>query len=91
MRSPTEISITIDTEFSLAGAFEEGKYYQPVSERTVLCQVNGKEQGLGFLLKTFDKYDISASFFIETANHYFFGDEPMQNIARRIIAAGQDV
>ncbi len=87
----TEISITIDTEFSITGAFKNPDLYRPVAEPVVLCEVDGKEHGLGFLLETFEKYNISASFFIECANYFYFGDEPMQSIVRRIQAAGKDV
>ncbi len=86
----TEISITIDTEFTIAGAFENPDHYKPVAEPAVLCEVNGKEHGLSFLLETFDKYDISASFFVECANYFYFGDEPMRSIVQRIQTAGQD-
>jgi len=91
MIEPTEVTITIDTEFSIAGAFDENQNYKPVSEKAVLCDVEGREHGLGFLLDNFDKYNISASFFIECANYYYFGDDPMAPIVKRIQKAGQDV
>lgn len=91
MSNPLEICITIDTEFSIAGAFENPKKYKPIAEPAVLCEVNGREHGLGFLLETFQKYNISASFFVECANYFYFGDEPMQSIMKRIQSAGQDV
>ncbi|VAV94394.1 hypothetical protein MNBD_ALPHA02-1818 [hydrothermal vent metagenome] len=91
MSGRTEINITIDTEFTIAGAFENPDQYRPIAEPAVLCEVDGKEQGLGFLLETFEKYDISASFFIECANYFYFGDEPMRSIVQRIQAMGQDV
>lgn len=86
----TQISITIDTEFTIAGAFENPDRYKPIAEPAVLCEVKGKEQGLGFLLETFDRFNISASFFIECANYFYFGDQPMKSIVQRIQAAGQD-
>ncbi|WP_339861137.1 hypothetical protein [Paremcibacter congregatus] len=91
MQKPTEITITIDTEFSIAGAFENPRKYTPVAAPAVACMVNGKEHGLGFLLETFEKYNISASFFVECANYFYFGDEPMQGFVERILMAGQDV
>lgn len=86
----TQISITIDTEFTIAGAFENPDRYKPIAEPAVLCEVKGKEQGLGFLLETFDRFNISASFFVECANYFYFGDQPMKSIVQRIQAAGQD-
>lgn len=91
MSNRTEVSITIDTEFSIAGAFDGTGRYRPVGAPAVECAVDGREQGLGFLLDIFEKYGIASTFFVECANYYYFGDEPMQGIARRIQAAGQDV
>ena len=88
---PTQICITTDTEFSIAGHFKCPEQYFPVAEPAVYGEVDGREEALGFMLETFDRYDISSSFFIECANYYYFGDEPMQGITQRILSAGQDV
>lgn len=53
--------------------------------------MNGKEESLGFLLDTFDRYNITASFFVECANYFYFGDEPMQSVVSRLQAARQDI
>jgi hypothetical protein len=89
--APTEVCITVDTEFSIGGAFENPLVYKPVGPQRVLCEVEGKEEGLGFLLHTFAEYGISATFFVEALNHCYFGDAPMQEVAQRILAASQDV
>ena len=88
---PTQICISIDTEFSIAGHIDNPTTYQPVAEPAVYGVVNGKEESLGFLLETFDRYDITASFFVECANYFFFGDEPMQSVINRLQAADQDI
>jgi len=90
-QKPTEICITIDTEFSMAGHIELPETYQPVAAPVVYGSVDGKEQALGFLLETFDRYNIVASFFVECANYYFFGDQPMLEVINRLKAAGQDI
>lgn len=89
--APTEVCITVDTEFSIGGAFENPAAYKPIGPQRVLCEVEGKEQGLGFLLDTFAEYGISATFFVEALNHCYFGDAPMRDLAQRILAASQDV
>ncbi len=88
---PTQISISIDTEFSIAGHFEDPQRNRPVAEPAVYGLVDGREEALGFMLETFDRHDIRASFFVECANYCFFGDEPMQGVIRRLQAAGQDI
>jgi peptidoglycan/xylan/chitin deacetylase (PgdA/CDA1 family) len=89
-RSPLEVCITIDTEFSIGGNFEDPAL-TPVAEPMVLGSVGGKEQGLGFLLDSFAEFGVRATFFVETLQTAYFGDEPMGGIARRIATAGHDV
>jgi hypothetical protein len=89
--SPTQICITIDTEFSIAGHFQSPDKYQPVSDKMVYGEINGREEALGFLLDTFKRYQIDASFFVECANYFYFGDEPMQTVVNRVKSAQQDI
>ncbi|MBT7583611.1 MAG: hypothetical protein HN572_11645 [Kordiimonadaceae bacterium] len=86
MPKPLEVTITVGTSFSIGGAFENPDKFKPIAERSVLCDGNG----LDFMLDTFDQYKTNASFFIECANHYYFGDGPMKSIVDKIQAHGQD-
>ena len=90
-QNPTQICISIDTEFSIAGHFEHPELYRPVAGPAVYGFVDGKEESLGFLLETFDRYNISASFFVECANYFYFGDGPMQGVINQLKAARQDI
>jgi hypothetical protein len=87
---PTEVCITVDTEFSIGGNFENPQL-SPIAEPIVLGRANGSEHGLGFLLDAFSEFGMRATFFVEALQTTYFGDEPMGGIARRIIQAGQDV
>jgi hypothetical protein len=87
----TKVAITFDTEFSIAGAFADPANRKPVGPQCVLCEVNGKSHGLGFILDTLATSGVRATFFVEVFNSYYFGDEPMHGLASRIKAAGQDV
>ncbi len=86
----TRVCITIDTEFSIAGAFSDAARL-PVAEPLVWCNVNGRSEGLGFMLDTFQQYAVRASFFVETVQRYYFQHDPMGPIARRIHDAGHEV
>lgn len=90
-QKPTQICITIDTEFSIAGHFDDPEQYKPIAEPMVYGRVNGREEALGFLLETFNRYQIRATFFVECANYFYFGDEPMQTVVHRLQAATQDI
>lgn len=86
----TRVCITIDTEFSIAGAFSD-RTKQPVAEPLVWCDVDGHSEGLGFMLETFHQHRVEATFFVETLHRHFFKHDPMAGIAQRIHAAGHDV
>ena len=87
----TEVCITIDTEFSIGGAFADPVRRRPIGEENVTCPADGHENGLGFLLDTFRDHGIAATFFTETLQSAYFGDAPMGRMVERILRAGQDV
>jgi hypothetical protein len=88
-REPIEVCITVDTEFSIGGNFENPAL-APIAEPIVLGQIGDKEEGLGFLLDSFAEFGVQATFFVEALQTAYFGDEPMGSIARRIAEAGHD-
>ncbi|WP_019623905.1 polysaccharide deacetylase family protein [Thioalkalivibrio thiocyanoxidans] len=87
----TRVHLTVDTEFSIAGAFREPQTHQPVGPPSVYCHRNGRSEGLGYLLDTLDRYAIRATFFVETLNTIYFGDEPMGEIAHEIAGRAHDI
>jgi len=89
--SRTEVCITIDTEFGIAGAFGSAERGGPIADPLVYGRVRDEEEGLGFLLDCFRRYGVAATFFVETLNTVYFGPEPMGRVVRRILDAGQDV
>lgn len=88
-REPTEVCITVDTEFSIGGNFYNPELL-PVAEPMVLGSVDGTEHALGFLMDSFSEFGVQATFFVEALQTAYFGDEPMGGIARRIVTAGHD-
>jgi hypothetical protein len=87
----TEVCITIDTEFSIAGAFQRPQRFVPIGEEIVHCSADGRDEGLGFILETLGRFGASATFFIEALQIFYFGDAPMGRIAERIAGAGHDL
>jgi len=76
----TDVCLTFDVEFTIGGAFSDPANKQPVSERSVFCDVDGESQGLGFILNTLSKHKLTATFFVEALNFHYFGDSPMSGI-----------
>ena len=87
----TRVLLTIDTEFSVGGAFLAPATREPIGAQHVLAEIAGRSEGLGFLLDTFDRHGVRATFFTETLHTAYFGDEPMGQLAQRIAAAGHDL
>lgn len=86
----TQVAITVDTEFSIAGAFRD-MTVSPVAEERVWCVSDDKSHGLGFMLDCFAQYGITATFFVEVLNRHYFRRDPMRGIAEKLHAAGHDV
>ncbi len=87
----TEVCITVDVEYSIGGAFGWPDRFKPLGNEVVECMVDGREQGLGFILDSLNRYGMTGTFFTEALQTTYFGDEPMGRTAQRIVAAGQDL
>ena len=84
------VCLTIDTEFSIGGAFAAPARH-PVGAQMVRCDVDGRSQGLDFMLDCFERNGIVTTFFIETLQRHYFRDDPMRALAQRIAAAGHEL
>lgn len=84
------VCITIDTEYSIAGAFADATL-QPIADPVVWCEVDGRSEGLGFLLQCFSQYRIPATFFIEALHRHYFKHEPMLPTVQRIAQDGHEL
>nr|WP_067297787.1 hypothetical protein [Marinobacterium profundum] len=91
MQTRTQICITVDTEFSIAGHFQDPARYAPLAEPVIYGDSRNKRQGLYFLLDTLARYELTATFFVECANYFYFGDEPMRSIVKQLQQASQDI
>lgn len=88
---PTEVCITVDTEFSIAGAFADPARYRPLSHELVDCIVGERSEGLDFLLGVLRDFRVPATFFIEVLQCHYFGEQPMGRIVERIGADGHNL
>lgn len=86
----TQVCITVDTEFSIAGAFRDREAF-PVAEQRVWCVTDNQSHGLGFMLDCFTQYKITATFFVEVLNKHYFKHDPMRRVAEQLHVAGHDV
>ena len=87
----TKVVLTVDTEASIAGAFRRDEAHAPLIHEPVAGVVDGKSQGLGFLVETLTGHGMVATFFVETVHTRYFPDTLMGGYVDRLLRAGQDV
>tara|TARA_R110002072_G_scaffold83294_6_gene189190 strand:- start:368 stop:1354 length:987 start_codon:yes stop_codon:yes gene_type:complete len=87
----TRVVITVDTEPSIAGAYEDPGRNLPLIHEPVWGEVDGRSEALGFLIRTLRQHSLAATFFTETAHVRYFGADLMGAYARSLKEAGQDV
>jgi len=87
----TKVYITVDTEASIAGCFSDPSRYQPLLDEPVFGYVNGQSEALGFILRTLKESELKATFFTESLQGRYFGNDKMARVAEQIIAHGQDL
>lgn len=85
------VHVTVDTEFNIAGTFADPSSYRPIGAESVYCSIEGRSEGLGYLLRTLAAYDLQATFFVEALNTLYFGDEPMAEVVHDLRAEGHDI
>ena len=90
MTEPMRVCLTIDSEFSIAGAFDHPDC-QPVGVQMIRCDIDGRSQGLDFMLDCFARHQLVATFFMEIVQRHYFRDDPMRPLAQRIAAAGHEL
>ncbi len=89
--TPTDVCITIDTEFTINGALEFPQGREPIGLPSLQRLVGGCSHGLGFILDTLERYGLRGTFFIEVMNTWYLGDGPMGQAVGEIQARGHDL
>ncbi len=87
----TKVVLTVDTEPSIAGAYEDPERNTPLLHEPVAGEVAGKSEALGFLVETLSQYGQCATFFVEALHTRYFPAHAMGRYVERLMAAGQDV
>lgn len=87
----TKVIITVDTEPSIGGAFADPERNKPRIHEPVWGEVGGRSQALGFILDILVRYQLCATFFVETVHQSYFSKRMMGDYIDRICAAEQDI
>jgi peptidoglycan/xylan/chitin deacetylase (PgdA/CDA1 family) len=87
----THVVLTVDVEPSIAGAIHHPLTDHPLIHEPVWGEVDGQSEALGFILRVLKRYDLMATFFVETLHVRYFSPAPMGEYVSRLLDAGQDV
>ena len=87
----TKVVLTVDTEPSIAGAFDDPVANTPLIHEPVAGEVAGKSEALGFLVETLRRHGQKATFFVETVHTSYFPADLMGRYVDQLQAADQDV
>ena len=85
------IFITVDTEHSIGGAFQNPKLKPVGNDRRIFGRKGNKEYGIPLIMDIADRYGIPLTFFVEVLNKYYFGENESREVCRYIIDRGHDV
>lgn len=87
----TNILITIDTEFSIGGYFNNEENRPVPADRRIYCKIDGKEYGINLIMDILERYDLRGIFFMETESRFYFGDNEIISIIQNIRNRGHEV
>ena len=87
----THVILTVDVEPSIAGAIHHPQTDRPLIHEPVWGEIDGRSEALGFILRVLKRYDLMATFFVETLHVRHFSPAPMGEYVGRLLEAGQDV
>jgi hypothetical protein len=87
----TNVLITVDTEFSIGGHFDN-RNLKPVSaDRHIYCRVNGKDYGINLIMDILEEYNLKGIFFVETESRFYFGKDEICSIIKDIEERGHEI
>lgn len=87
----TQVVLTVDTEPSIAGAFDDPERYSPLIHEPVAGRIGDRSEALGYMLETLGAHGLHATFFVEALHTRYFPASAMGGYVEQLLAADQDV
>lgn len=87
----TNVFITIDTEHSIGGAFQNPKFKPVGNGKRIYGNVGDKQFGIPLIMDIADQYGLKMVFFVEVLNKYFFGENETREICEYILNRNHEV
>ena len=88
----TYVFITIDTEVSMGGAWEDDEIEPLDLDTCVWCrQTDGTEHGIRTIMDILENYGLHGVFFVDASLHAMFGTREFSAICQTILSRGHDL
>lgn len=85
------IFITVDTEHSIGGAFNDRNLKPVGNEKRIWGKIGDKSFGIPLMMDIAENCNIRLTFFVEVLNKYYFGEEETKKVCEYILKRGHDV
>ena len=85
------VSITVDTEHSIGGAFSSSNLRPVGNEKRVFGKVGKDSYGIPRIMDIAEAHGIRLTFFVEVLNKYYFGEEETRSVCEYILNRGHDI
>ncbi len=85
------VVLTVDTEPSVAGAFDAPDRHRPLIDECVAGMIDGRSEALGFMLDGLARHRLTATFFVECLHTRALPETAMGRYIEDILAGGHEV
>ena len=87
----TRVYLTVDTENSMGGAWDDVNKRPVPAERRIFCKMGERDFGIGWICDELDKRGFRATFFCEVLASLVLGDADTSSYLNYLVSRGQDV
>jgi hypothetical protein len=85
------VFITVDTEHSIGGAFEDSSLKPVGNEKRVFGKLGKEHYGIPLIMDIAEIHGIQLTFFVEVLNKYYFGQKETRDVCEYILNRGHDI
>lgn len=87
----TAVYLTIDTENSMGGAWDDPALRPVPAQRRIFCDIDGESHGIGWMCRELNARKLKATFFAEVFGSLVFGLDETRRWFEYLLDQGQDV
>lgn len=87
----TNVFLTVDTEHSIGGAFNNPLLKPVSSDKRIFGRIGKRYFGIPLMMDIADRYGLKMIFFLEVLNKYWFGEEESRRVCDYILKRNHEV